>query len=166
MTYLSDGLVLGSSEHHTPHMFSFEGIQMAMFSGHIGGITCLAPMSPDTFISGSSDQTARVWDKRQMSSVTLLKHDGIITSCCSLGQIVFTGGTDGVVKQWDLRMNVPRVVCKCEGTPQTMHFSLDTSMLTVIVSDKKEDEYMDLGKFGKRQEIDGTVNNAILNYLL
>ena len=166
MCCLSDGIVLGSYEHHTPHMFSYDGIQIARFSGHMGGITCLSAMSPTSFITGSADQTARVWDIRDHTSIALLKHEGIITSACSLGTILFTGGTDGVVKQWDIRMNVPRVFCKCEGTPQTMHFSLDTSILTVIVSDKKEDEFSDLGKFIEPQKLDGTVNNAILNFQL
>ena len=166
MCCLSNGIVLGSYEHHTPHMFSYDGIQIARFSGHMAGITCLSAMSPTTFITGSADQTARVWDTREYTSIALLKHDGIITSACSLGTILFTGGIDGVVKQWDIRMNVPRVVCKCEGTPQTMHFSLDTSILTVVVSDKKEEEFSDLGKFKGPQRIDGTVSNAILNFQL
>ena len=166
MCCLSNGIVLGSYEHHTPHMFSYDGIHIARFSGHMAGITCLSAMSPTTFITGSADQTARVWDTREYTSIALLKHDGIITSACSLGTILFTGGIDGVVKQWDIRMNVPRVVCKCEGTPQTMHFSLDTSILTVVVSDKKEEEFSDLGKFKGPQRIDGTVSNAILNFQL
>lgn len=161
---LDNGLVVASVEHHTPYLISFEGVQIARFTGHSAGVTCLSELSPDTFVSGSADQTARIWDKRDLSSVALLKHNGIITSVCSLGQIVFTGGTDGVIRQWDLRMNTPRFVGKCEGTPQTMHFSMETGILSVAVSQKKKEEFYDLGKFPPPMMLDGNVSNAIVNF--
>jgi WD40 repeat protein len=154
LTTCGDNLVVASSEHHTAHVYAPNGACAYRTIGHSAGITSLCGLNGDIFLSGSADQTAKMWDLRlPVPWVNLIKHKGIVTSVW--GDIdrnhVFTGGTDGVVVQWDVRQF--GLVFAMDTGPsaiQSLHYSDPAKKLTVIVSEKTSDDYYDLEKYGAR----------------
>ena len=63
--------------------------------------------SPDghTLVSGSNDNTVRLWDVNTAKSIaTLMKHTGQVTSVAYSpnGRTLTSGSTDGTVHLWDI----------------------------------------------------------------
>ncbi len=75
--------------------------------GHSSGVTCLAFDPRGEFLaSGSNDATARIWDMKTRTTVTVLRgHTGPVNALAYLegGQRLVTGGADGLVLLWDVK---------------------------------------------------------------
>lgn len=144
----NDYLVCGSTEHHTPHLFASNGTIVARPIGHVGGITSLANFDQFCFLSGSSDQTARLWDVRTDTAVqTLARHLGIITALTGKDEKIATGGIDGVVKIWDIRMGKVLFTAKI-GNSAPVQMSMDDKCVYTITSEKCLDQFYDVEKYG------------------
>jgi WD40 repeat protein/serine/threonine protein kinase/DNA-binding XRE family transcriptional regulator len=77
-----------------------------LFTGHTSAVTGLA-FSPDgrLALSGSTDQTARLWDVQSGQLLrTLTGHTGIIGAVAFSpdGQMALTGSDDGTTRLWDV----------------------------------------------------------------
>lgn len=147
-----DYLVVASQEHHTSEVFADNGAVVLRAIGHTGGITALASYDQDKFLSGSADQTTKLWDIRSSTpAMNLLKHQGIVTAIKGYPKdsLVLTGGTDGMIKGWDLR------TCKHlfstyvgPSAPTSISYDSRSQQIAVIVSERTADNYFDLGRFG------------------
>ena len=88
------------------------------FTGHTGIINTLSPFNfSHTFISGSDDKTIRLWDLRESETNhkrTITSSNAIFTDNYPVLSVVasnnpedeytlFSGGIDGIIKQWDIR---------------------------------------------------------------
>jgi hypothetical protein len=154
---VADSLVVASAEYHTAQVYARNGARVTRAIGHSSGITALHGFDYNQFLSGSADQTAKLWDVRVPVPVAnILRHRGIVTALYGNGShnLVVTGGTDGVVRGWDIR-NFQHLFAVSVGDspPQTIHYSNQLQRLTVIVSERVADAYYDLGKFGTSQEV-------------
>ena len=152
MATVSNSLIIASSDFHTPHIFTTNGAIISRPSGHFGGITALCSFGSDCFITGSSDESTKLWDIRQSSSThTFQKHKGIVTcvhSCYNSNQI-FTGGIDGYLNVWDIRAGVHSMSSHISHSPVMKiwnnHLSGD---IYAIASEKLLSNYYDLEKYG------------------
>ncbi|EAY21330.1 hypothetical protein TVAG_167050 [Trichomonas vaginalis G3] len=144
-----DYLICGSTEHHTPHILASNGTIVARSIGHVGGITSLACYDQNCFLSGSADQTVRLWDLRTNTTAhTFCRHNGIVTALAGRENRVVSGGTDGIVKVWDLRMtNKTYLSCSIGNTAPLEVVNNETNILA-ITSEKVFDQYYDLEKYG------------------
>jgi hypothetical protein len=149
----ADNLVVASSEHHTPRVYAQNGACVCRTIGHSAGITSLYGLDGFSFLSGSADQTAKLWDVRMpVCAASLAKHNGIVTAIWGArngGSLVFTGGTDGVVIAWDIRHDYRflfSVDCG-QSAVQTIHYSPPAERLTVVMSEKTADDYYDMEKY-------------------
>jgi WD40 repeat protein len=150
---VGENLVVASAEHHTAPVYAPNGARVARALGHCAGVTALAPYDRSRFLSGSADQTARLWDVGQQAPVlTFRKHHGIVTALFGdpFAQFVLTGGTDGLVKGWDVRRDGKALfsVPVGDGAPQSIHYGTPKHKLTVVVSERTADMFYDMQKFG------------------
>jgi len=164
ITSVSDVIVFASTEHYVPHVLSQNGSIVSRPMGHSGGVTSLGSFDENCFISGSQDQTARLWDIRySSSSMNLIGHKGIITSVNSYKDLVFTGGTDGIVNVWDVRQ---QMVLKSFKTgllpPQTITFNEKTNEICIVTSQNTYDTFSDLEKYGETEHTNHY--NSILTF--
>ena len=79
--------------------------------GHTGPVTSVS-FSPDgtRIVTGSADQTAKVWDARTGTALLELKgHTGAVTSVSFSpdGTRIVTGSEDQTAKVWDARTGTP-----------------------------------------------------------
>jgi hypothetical protein len=170
---VSDALVVGSAEYHTAQIYAQNGARVARAIGHTGGITALHAFDVNQFLSGSADQTAKLWDLRvPLPVVNIVKHQGIVTALYGDGttcpNLVVTGGTDGVVKGWDIRtFHHLFSVSVGETAPQSILYTSAQQKLTVVVSERPADMYYDTQKFGRPDPDIPAVDcqpNAVLSF--
>ncbi len=79
--------------------------------GHTGAITCLGSTEiisgsgekKIVVVSGSDDQTIRIWDLDTMKEIALLSgHSGTVRRCAFAKNKLFSGSTDKTIMAWDL----------------------------------------------------------------
>lgn len=80
------------------------GAAISTLEGHAEVINCLI-FSPDgqRLLSGSTDQTARLWDVAEKKEIACLEHDGSVL-CIRFspgGQFILSGSTDRTLRIWD-----------------------------------------------------------------
>jgi hypothetical protein len=158
---VGDAIVVASTEHHAAHVYAPNGAPVSRATGHAAGLTALARYTATEFLSGSADQTAKLWDIRQgIPVVNFRKHNGIVTAIfgAPATNLVVTGGTDRVVRGWDLRGTGRHLFAVPVGgsAPQTLHYGIQQQMLTVVVSDAVADAFYDLQRFGTVGEHEGS----------
>ena len=82
-----------------------DGRQLLELKGHTDEVTCI-DFSPDgsRVITGSGDNTVRLWDATNGAALTTLQHDTRV-NCIRYnpeGTRIVTGGTDNIGRVWDL----------------------------------------------------------------
>jgi hypothetical protein len=100
-------LMAASRNHHAIHVFSEDGNLSRCCMGHAGAVTCLCTAGEGTFMSGSTDLTARMWDLRAHKPVAQLQRHLAPLTCIGRvidNQMFLTGGEDHVVRCWDIKM--------------------------------------------------------------
>jgi hypothetical protein len=112
LAHIEPFLAAASRNHHSIHLFNTEGLLCMVFIGHASGVTCVKAVGNGTFLSGSVDQTTKLWDFRTASSVGHFgKHHSPVSfvgsSVIDGTWHAITGGEDHVVRVWDLRMARP-----------------------------------------------------------
>jgi len=84
------------------------GKKIKKLSEHESYVNSCCPSRKDDFIvSGSDDNTAKLWDIRQRSSAHTFTHKYQVTAVCfsEEGHQIFTGSIDNDIRAWDLRKN-------------------------------------------------------------
>jgi E3 ubiquitin-protein ligase TRAF7 len=74
------------------------------FNGHTGPVWCLVVNAEQkVLVSGSSDQTVKVWDIATFKvKRTFHGHEGIVHAVASHGRLIFSGSSDKTIKIWSL----------------------------------------------------------------
>ena len=104
---VGDYLALGSDEHHAIYLLNDQGQTVARLLGHTGGVTSMCPVSDTKFLSGSEDQTVKMWNvEKQYSEMQFQRHTSAVISI-SYGMyldrcFMFSAGRDDVVRGWDV----------------------------------------------------------------
>ena len=85
---------------------SVEGQETLTFTGHSGGVFSVS-FSPDgkRIVSGSGDQTLKVWDAQTgQETLTLKGHSGSVRSVSFSpdGKRIVSGSKDNTLKVWDI----------------------------------------------------------------
>ena len=171
LTAIGDSLVVASFEHHTIQVYAKNGAIVSRSIGHSCGVTALHGYDENTFISGSADQTVKIWDLRVSQPIfKILKHKGVVTSvygdCVNSPNIIFTGGSDGYVKGWDIR-EFKHLFSKevCSTSPQSINYCSGNQKLSIVASEKTSDIFYDTEKFGAQNFQNSELPfNAILQY--
>jgi len=71
--------------------------------GHTDAVTCIK-VSGNYIVSGSSDTTLRVWDKRKMTCIQVLKgHDSYVFGLKVKDKVIYSHSNDGTVIIWKLK---------------------------------------------------------------
>lgn len=161
---IGDCLLLSSCDNHSIYMFAKQGLLVQRFVGHCAGVTSLSTVNENIFLTGSADQTIRIWDKRQGPQLTLCRHNGIVTSVCASddGNLIASGGTDNIVRVWDLRKSEVCFGGKCSSPPQSL--ALNDNVLTVVTSEAVEEKYYNNCKFIDPVYDENIPQNGLLHY--
>ena len=81
-------------------------------SGHEGTVMSLY-YSDNTIVTGSYDNTLRVWNPRTGECLRTLKgHSGGITAICVSGNHLYSGSEDKTIKKWELSSG--KIISSCE----------------------------------------------------
>jgi WD40 repeat protein len=114
--------------------------------GHTGSVWSVAigrSGDRDIIVSGSDDQTVRVWDAATGECVhTLTGHGAPVNAVDVRGALVAGGGDDGLVVVWDLTEPLPRPLRESHrlgrpsfGVITDIKFTSDSSELAIACSD-------------------------------
>ena len=89
---------------------SFEGIEEMQFQGHISSIRSIGALRDGGLISGSYDQTAKVWNSvTGYEKMTLMGHLRAINGVCQLeNDLVATASSDHTIILWEVEKQVYR----------------------------------------------------------
>ncbi|XP_046664428.1 peroxisomal targeting signal 2 receptor [Homalodisca vitripennis] len=107
-------------------------VSLATFLGHSQLVynAMWSPHVPSCFSSVSGDGTLRIWNSLvpQRASMTLKAHDAEVLTCswCKYDQnILATGGSDGLIRGWDLRNFIAPIFEQkgCEYAVRRIQFS-------------------------------------------
>ena len=122
----SDDLVASGSCDNTVKVWNWkEGKCIATLLGHTDWVRCVIPFDSQRILSGSHDQTIKLWDLNQISSSssnendsciqTYLDHTSRVLCLCLFDQQHFvSGSSDKTVKLWHIdQPNKP--VCTLKG---------------------------------------------------
>lgn len=106
--FIGDTKMLTSSGDSTCIQWDIESSKpTTIFEGHDADVMCLATASENLFISGSVDQTAKVWDTRTQKCVQTYfgyhTHDINSVEVFPDGNGFFTGSEDGQAILFDMR---------------------------------------------------------------
>jgi phospholipase A-2-activating protein len=89
-----------------------EGNPMGEYIGHTGTVNDISQADSDTFISGSWDTTAKVWDiETQKCLFTLKDHSYAVCTLALPGRKYITGSQDRMLRIWDGEKLVGKVHC-------------------------------------------------------
>eukprot|EP00914_Ancora_sagittata_P019763 GHVO01039359.1.p1 GENE.GHVO01039359.1~~GHVO01039359.1.p1 ORF type:complete len:384 (-),score=76.92 GHVO01039359.1:73-1224(-) len=108
------------------HDLKAGGAMMGAFTGHEGGINDVCWDRESRFmITASSDGTSRLYDiqtsSRPIANLGVVS-DVACTACLfprSISSVAFTGGYDGMISRWDMRMLVRSQYVKGHESPVT-----------------------------------------------
>jgi WD40 repeat protein len=107
--------------------------EKATFKGHTNNVFAVAFSRDGTLLaSGSTDQTVKVWDVKNVKELMTLKgHTFSVRSVAFSpdGKYLATGGHDGVVIIWDLATKKPVAELSVRDFVQTVVFSPDGKSL-------------------------------------
>jgi phospholipase A-2-activating protein len=79
-----------------------EGTPMGEFIGHLNTVNDISQAEPNTFISGSWDATAKIWDiNTQKCLYTLKDHSYAVSTLALENKKYITGSQDKKLKFWD-----------------------------------------------------------------
>jgi WD40 repeat protein len=82
------------------------------FAGHTDKISCVIALPDGRFISGSCDNTLKIWDSENENyCVTLVEHSySDIITCIALlnNEYIVSGSTDSTLKLWNVNKNIPQ----------------------------------------------------------
>lgn len=150
---VDDSLIVASSDYHTAYIIASNGACSDRVIGHTAGITAICNYDNYLFITGSADQTAKLWDIRASNSIIdMRRQEGIVTSVYGNSSdgsnLILVGGTNGIVKAWDIRNMRPFFSIDVGDTaPQSLFYNKETNAIEIITSEKCQDYFFDLGKF-------------------
>ena len=169
---LGEYVVVASSDYNTAQVYAQNGAIVDRAIGHTSGITALSGFDENCFLSGSADQSVMLWDIRSsIPVVNIMRHRGVVTSIYGDGNskhhLVLTGGTDGVLRGWDLRaFHHLFTIALGETPPQTLHYSHAGHRITAILSEKTADLYYDTEKYSTETAlaVPSHPPNAVVTY--
>lgn len=98
-----------------------EGPQKTLI-GHLQEITCVAVSKKGQIVSGSDDQTMRIWDKTSSRAKAVLSHRPArvrAVACTGLqakDNLCLSGGSDGKGRLWDLDSKSDKPLRELEGS--------------------------------------------------
>ncbi|XP_044759806.1 U5 small nuclear ribonucleoprotein 40 kDa protein [Coccinella septempunctata] len=100
--------IFTASTDHTLGLWDVPTAQrIKKYKGHTNFVNCLdvARRGPHLIVSGSDDNTVKIWDIRKKQSITSLSSSYQVTavSLNDTSEQVFSGGIDNDIKVWDLR---------------------------------------------------------------
>ncbi|KAH0793240.1 hypothetical protein GPJ56_002798 [Histomonas meleagridis] len=135
-------LAISSRNHHSIHLINSQLQPALCLIGHAAGITSLAQHSNVTFLSGSVDLTARLWDIRfNLPVKQIQRHLAPLTVVSAFQSdshsYVFTGGEDHYVRVWDLRAE--RMLCEYnigKGVPIAIDYNQMNNSIVVLTREK------------------------------
>jgi len=130
--FLDDNsLVTGSGDMKVMHIEVETGTKLLDMKGHNGDVAALSlcPTENNTFVTGSVDRTARIWDLRTPGCTqTLWGHESDVNSVSfhSSGVMFVTCSEDKTVRLWDIRSD--QEVCQYKAnTPNSSFTSVGVS---------------------------------------
>jgi WD40 repeat protein len=96
-------IAVASRNHHAIRLVDMDGELTRICIGHGAGVTCLAGLTDNLFVSGAADRAVKVWDSRNLEPV--MAFGGHMSPLTVVGgrTYVVAGAEDHVVKVWDLR---------------------------------------------------------------
>jgi WD40 repeat protein len=128
----SDRIVIGGDSHSAHILSASDGHEIATLEGHKNTISTVA-YSPDGrfLVTGSWDDTAKIWDADGRHLIDLVGHEGWVI--CAMfngdGERVVTGSTDGTVRVWETQTGRPLAVMRGhEAAIKSCDFAADASL--------------------------------------
>ncbi|KDO31632.1 hypothetical protein SPRG_03552 [Saprolegnia parasitica CBS 223.65] len=101
-------MLMSASADKTVGLWDAEtGRRLKNYKTHTAIVNSVCPVAkgPQLLVSGSDDRTIKIWDTRLKREVDTIEERFQVTAVCfgADSSQVFSGGVDGLVKQWDMR---------------------------------------------------------------
>jgi WD40 repeat protein len=119
--------------------WSSEWAERKLLAGHTSAVSAVAFSSDGLAVTGSSDDTARVWDAAGRPIVTLEGHKGPVLSVAfePVGSGVLTGSGDNTARLWEATTGKPVGILEGHTGPVlSVAYSLDGSRVATGSLDK------------------------------
>ena len=152
---LSGNYVLSSTSSPFILATNEEGQPIRDFIGHASSVTSLAVFNSQIFVSGSADNTIKLWDLRDPTPALVFhRHMGHVSAmhCNSNLHLIFSGGSDRKIRVWDERKLIPLYETGI-GTGIPFDINLDTVTETLRI----------LTRESKSSTFDGLDNHRIIS---
>jgi len=94
-----------ASETDSIHIWNFAtGRLVQTLQGHRNKVRCVAYLGKNELLSGSFDNTLRIWDLKTFRCKLEMRHGGDVKCVCKVGsELVASGGLDNSIKIWHRR---------------------------------------------------------------
>lgn len=91
---------------------------VATLEGHANAVHCVTALGPEHVVSGSGDETLKVWNVTEAACCVTLwgHHDGVTAVATISDTRVVSGSDDNEVRIWDVDMSFPSDTLACTWT--------------------------------------------------
>lgn len=122
-----------------------EGQPIRDFIGHASSVTSLSVFDPNLFVSGSSDNSIKLWDLRDPTPTLVFhRHMGYVSAihCNPNLHLIFSGGSDRKIRVWDERKFIPLYETGVgTGIPFDINLDTVTETLKILTCEAKSSTF-------------------------
>ena len=171
----NEKLVLGTKK----ELQLFEGENKSITtiaSGHKGRINCLIKLSNGNVVSGSQDNTIKLWDiEKKQEICTLTGHTSIVWDIRELeGNKIISAADDNKSKIWDLKTKKSEDLCKSNRhisgiavlKNNKVILASDKNIFLYDLKTKKQESFLDIKVWALKELYNGDVACGLGNGLL
>lgn len=99
-------------------------------TGHTHDVLCILFLDNEHLITGSSDETIKIWDVNTQTCRTLRGHTGYVVGLALSESELMSASHDKTIRYWNLETGVCRLTL--QGYNESAHYALTNTMVSAI----------------------------------